>query len=121
MKNKIKVARVVLLVVLVSIISFVGIYHKEKNKMVNFLPDYSLDSTLVGYRKLVLNVDKSSFHSAEKKSEENTTAENNTVENAVTTEENTVENAVTAEENTANEVSDENTVQNTTENIQKSF
>ena len=110
MKSKIKVAIIVLVVILVSIVSFVGVYHKDKNKMVNYLPDYTLDSTLVGYRKLVLTVDESSLPSAteETKNEENTTAENtveNTVENVAATEENatTEENVVNETENTTSE------------------
>ena len=50
------VVLVILIIVLVSVISFGGIYYKDKNKMSNHLPDYIMGTDLKGYRQVSLCV-----------------------------------------------------------------
>ena len=51
---------VVLIVVLLSVVSFGGIYYKDKGQIVSRIPEYVLDADLQGYRQVTLNVDDSS-------------------------------------------------------------
>lgn len=58
--NKIlKTTLITLVVILLSIVSFVGIYVKDKGRMVNVIKDYNLGMDLEGSRRLELNVDTS--------------------------------------------------------------
>lgn len=68
-QKKLNIVLVVLIVLLLALISFVGIYYKNKNKMENILPDYLLGTDLTGYRKVMLEV-------SEEESEEENTEEN---------------------------------------------
>lgn len=55
--NKIlKTILIVLVIVLVSILSFAGIYVQDKNKMENKVKEYQLGMDLEGYRKIELDV-----------------------------------------------------------------
>lgn len=49
----------VLIIVVISLISFVGIYIKDKNKMTNILPEYILGADINGARNIVVKVDDS--------------------------------------------------------------
>ena len=51
-----KIALVILLIVLVSIISFAGLYVQDKKSMVNVLKDYQLGMDLKGSRVVTTNV-----------------------------------------------------------------
>ena len=56
--NKIlKLMGIILLIILIVIVSFVGIYVKEKNKMVNLVKDYSLGMDFEGSRLIILSPD----------------------------------------------------------------
>lgn len=54
-----KIALIILLIVLISIISFAGIYVQEKKSMVNILADYKLGMDLKGSRTITIVVDDS--------------------------------------------------------------
>lgn len=63
-KSKLKIRTLemilyVVLIILVSLISFVGIYVKDKNKMSNQLPEYILGSDIDSVRNIVVKVDTS--------------------------------------------------------------
>ena len=49
-----------LVVLLIAIISFMGIYVKDKNKYSNIIKEYQLGMDLKGSRQIVLNVNKGS-------------------------------------------------------------
>lgn len=56
-KNKgIKLTLIILIIILLAMISFVGIYVQDKNEMKNILPEYMLGKDLKGYRKVALRV-----------------------------------------------------------------
>lgn len=58
--NKIlKITVTILLVILLSIISFGGIFVQDKNSMKNFIPNYQLSRELTGSRRVQIKVDKS--------------------------------------------------------------
>ena len=50
---------IVLVIILVSLLSFTGIYVKDKNTYKNFIPDYKFGVDLYGYRNIVVKVDDS--------------------------------------------------------------
>lgn len=54
-----KITLITLIVILLSIISFVGIYVKDKGRMVNTVKNYTLGMDLEGSRKVELDVDDS--------------------------------------------------------------
>lgn len=99
-QKRLNILLVVLVVILVSLVSFGGIFYKDKNQMKNLLPDYKLGEDLKGYREVVLKV------SEEETNETNTTEEtsNSEVENQV------VENTVA--ENTTEQKEDKKTAEN---------
>lgn len=57
--RKLVIGMIVLIIILISLISFVGIYVENKGKMVNKLPDYLLGMDLKGNRVINLNIDES--------------------------------------------------------------
>lgn len=59
--NGLKITLAIVLIILVSAISFVGIYIKDKNSMQNVLPEYQLGMDLKGARSIVLKVDTSTI------------------------------------------------------------
>ena len=76
-QKKLNVVLIVLVVVLISIISFAGIYHLDKNQMLNMLPNYMLGTNIKGYRKVTLEVKGSDVETGSEsitlgESEENT-------------------------------------------------
>ena len=59
--NKLKGLRITLIVfiiILLSLISFVGIYVKDKNEMSDVIPDFILGSDIEGNRIIQLNVEQ---------------------------------------------------------------
>lgn len=56
MEKKLKLILIVLIMILVSCISFGGIYIQDKNSMKNILPEYILGTSLKGYREVGLEV-----------------------------------------------------------------
>ena len=57
LQKKINIVIILLAIILVSIISFVGVYKKYQNKMINVIPNYNVGTNLDGYRKVVIEVD----------------------------------------------------------------
>ena len=107
--RNLKVTLVVLIVVLISVISFGGIYYVNKGEMKNRLPDYVLGSSIKGYRHITLVASEST-----NKDENNTNSTSNTTENTTENEtSNTTENA-TENNTTENAV---NTTNTTSENV----
>ena len=54
--KKLKIALIILLIILISIISFAGIYVQDKNRMINILADYKLGMDLQGGRVITIAV-----------------------------------------------------------------
>ena len=80
MKNKtmktVKILTITFLVILISMISFVGIYQKNKNRMENKVKDYSYSMSLNGARTIKLKVNIESTNDVPNNSEEALTSEN---------------------------------------------
>ena len=72
----VKILTITLLVILISMISFVGIYQKNKNRMENKVKDYSYSMSLNGARTIKLKVNTESTDDVPNNSEEVLTAEN---------------------------------------------
>lgn len=112
LKNALAKLIVVLLIVLVSLISFLGIHKRNLNTWKSILPDYQFSKELSEIRTFEFSVDTST---KDKSSDENT-AENttgNTTENATNTvDEGTTENT----DNTAN-TTDTNSTNTTAEQV----
>lgn len=112
LKNALAKLIVVLLIVLVSLISFLGIHKRNLNTWKSILPDYQFSKELSEIRTFEFSVDTST---KDKSSDENT-AENttgNTTENATNTvAEGTTENT----DNTAN-TTDTNSTNTTAEKV----
>ncbi len=104
-QKKLNIVLTVLVIILVSIISFVGVYHVEKNQMVNIIPSYKLGTNISGYRKITLEVEDKS---EEIDSETVTLGEEN--ENTVSDENITLSNEI--EENSVDDSSKENNTDN---------
>ena len=64
LQKKINIVIILLAIVLVSIISFVGVYKKYQNRMVNVIPKYNIGTNLDGHRKAVIEVDTSNDKNA---------------------------------------------------------
>ena len=109
--RNLKVILVIMIVILISVISFGGIYYVNKGKMRNKLPDYILDSSIKGYRHVTLVASESTNEENNTNSASNTTdSENATNEIENTT--NTTENAVNSTSNTASVDNNVNTADN---------
>ena len=67
LQKKINLVIIVLAIVLVSIISFVGVYKKKQNRMINVIPNYNVGTNLDGHRKAVIEVDNSDKNNAKSK------------------------------------------------------
>lgn len=57
--KNLKIAIIILIIVLLSVVSFIGIFTQDKNNMKNIIKDYTLGMDLVGTRKIELDVNKS--------------------------------------------------------------
>lgn len=55
-QKKLNLILITLIIVLISIISFVGIFYQNKNGMKDRIPDYTLGTDLDGYRRVILAV-----------------------------------------------------------------
>lgn len=55
-QKKLNLVLIVLIIVLISVISFGGVFYQSKNQMVNKIPSYALGTDLTGYRKIILDV-----------------------------------------------------------------
>lgn len=108
LKNALVKLIVVLLIVLVSLISFLGIHKRNLNTWKSILPDYQFSKELSEIRTFEFSVDTST---TDKSSDENTT--DNTTENTTENATNTVAEGTTeTTDNTAN-TTDENTTNTT--------
>lgn len=58
-QKKLNLVLIVLIILLLSIVSFGGIYIKDKNNMKNILPSYKLGNDLKGYREVNFVVEES--------------------------------------------------------------
>ena len=56
LNQKLKLVLIIAIIILLSMIGFIGIYVQNKNSIENILPEYLLGMELKGYRKIVLNV-----------------------------------------------------------------
>ena len=55
-KINLKLCAIILLIILLSLVSFLGIYQKKLNKYVNILPEYKLGTEFVGERVIKTEV-----------------------------------------------------------------
>ncbi len=55
--NTLKIILAILVIILISLISFMGIFVKDKNRMKNILPDYELGMDLAGGRVFNIKID----------------------------------------------------------------
>ncbi len=55
-KSKLKIITKILAILIISLISFVGIYVQKINRMENIVKDYKLSKDLEGYRQIILEV-----------------------------------------------------------------
>ena len=83
-QKKLNLVLVMLIILLVSVVSFGGIYYKNKNSMSNILPSYILGNDLKGYRQITLELADSD---SSESTEENTTNETATEETVTATPE----------------------------------
>ena len=56
MDRRLKITLVILFIILLSLISFTGIFVQDKNSMRNLIPDYQLGMDLEGYRVVTVDV-----------------------------------------------------------------
>ncbi len=54
----IKITLIILTIILLSMISFIGIYVQDKNQIKNIMPEYLLARDLKGYRRIEMKVDE---------------------------------------------------------------
>lgn len=83
MKRTLSILLYVLIIVLISLVSFVGIYVKNTNKMSNIVPEYILGTDIYGARNVVLKVNtntETKTYDADGNVTEDTTEENVTTE-----------------------------------------
>lgn len=64
-QKKLNIVLIVLIIVLISVISFGGIFYKNKNQMVNRIPSFALGTDLTGYRKILLDVENDNENNKE--------------------------------------------------------
>ena len=84
-QKKLNVLLVILVVILLSIASFVGVFTSQKSDMKDAIPSYILSADLVGYRQVTLQIkeeteDTTSTTETTTENSENTTEENKTSE-----------------------------------------
>lgn len=87
-KNKgLKITLVILTIILVSMISFVGIYVQDKNQMKNIMPEYLLSRELKGHRRVELKVSERIAETIKYDAEGNVITDENTGVEVARTEE----------------------------------
>lgn len=109
LQKTLKLILMISVIVLISIISFVGIYVQKQNRMENILKEYKLAKNLSGYRMIELKVSDETENSAADESE---LSSEETNESSST---NSINEVTSSEEQTSNS---ENIVE-TSENISK--
>lgn len=87
-----KITVIVLLIILLSMVSFIGIYVQDKNQVKNILPEYILSRDLKGHRRIELKVND------EVKETKKYDADNNLITNDTTEVARTEEIKVNSEE-----------------------
>ena len=93
-QKRLNLVLIVLIVLMLSLISFLGIYYQDKNTMVSRIPDYILGTDLTGYRSVTMEL-KEDATSTETSDSDSTTLDSVSLENAVT--ENTVDSSASDE------------------------
>lgn len=97
--KKLKLVLIIAIIILLSIIGFVGVYMQNKNTFENVLPEYLLGMELKGYRRIVLNL-SSDTRTVKYDSERNEIAETDTETEVASTEEKKVnDESITTKEN----------------------
>lgn len=93
-KNKgLKLTLIILFIILLSMISFVGVYVQNKGIMKNMLPEYILSRDLKGYRRIELKVSEDIKETIKYDAEGNVIPEGNTETAVARTEEKKVNEA----------------------------
>ncbi len=107
-QKALNIIMIILVIALISTISFVGIFYKNKNQMVNSIPNYILGTNLKGYREFTMILSEDQEEDEDEENQETATLEETEEEETEETEssenaenEETVENAI--EENTTEE------------------
>ena len=100
-QKKLNVLLVVLVVILLSIASFVGVFTSQKSDMKDVVPNYVLSADLVGYRQVTLQIKEETEETTENATE-NKTTENTTSEENKTEEKKEEKKELTAEEKANN-------------------
>lgn len=95
--TKLKLIVITLTIILISLISFFGLYVMDKWKMKNLIPDYSFGMSLKGYKTAILTVDTSEKDAPAEEETENAEGEAAT-EGEEVTEETATEGEEAAEE-----------------------
>lgn len=99
LNQKLKLVLIIAIIILLSMIGFVGIYVQNRNTFDNVLPEYLLGMELKGYRKIVLNL-SSDTKTVNYDSEGNEIAENDTETEVASSEEKLVnDESITTKEN----------------------
>ncbi|MBQ9659270.1 MAG: hypothetical protein IJV31_11020, partial [Clostridia bacterium] len=115
--KSIKKITIILTIILVSLVSFAGIYVKKQNRMEDITKDYNLGMNLSGYRQIIIIPDLETIETEES----STDTENNTIsenaENGESTE--NTENTVASETEQTKKELTENQVNQAKEIIEK--
>lgn len=113
-QKKLNVVLVILIIILLSLVSFAGVYHKSKNEMINYLPQYILGTDLKGYRQVTLSVvEDSENDDSGAEIEEEEISMGDETENKVDSETNAVNDVESNDEN--KEESEENKEEDSTD------
>lgn len=83
MQKKLNVVLVILTVLLISLISFGGVYYKNKNLMSNRIPQFILGTELEGYRKVILKAKENTPDEQQTNSDEEEASSDKNEENTV--------------------------------------
>ena len=115
--KRIKKITIILTIILVSLVSFAGIYVKKQNRMEDITKDYNLGMNLSGYRQIIITPDLETIETEESNAdtENNTTSQN--PENGELTE--NTENTVASETEQTKKELTENQVNQAKEIIEK--
>lgn len=98
-----KITLIILIIILLSIISFIGIYVKDKNQINNIMPEYLLARDLKGHRRIELKVSDKVKETIKYDEQGNVIKEGSTEVAVARTEEKKVnDNEVLTEENYKN-------------------
>lgn len=73
-----KITLIILTIILLSMISFIGIYVQDKNQITNIMPDYLLARDLEGYRRIELKVSEEIAETIKYDDEGNVLSDDNT-------------------------------------------